>query len=53
VVGIEDVANFWDDFAEDELRQVIRDQLLGLSTDTIASIAGRDSILEFLSVAGI
>ncbi|WP_080813646.1 transposase [Halomicronema hongdechloris] len=37
----------------DELRQVIREQLLALSTGTIASITGRASILESLSVAGI
>jgi transposase len=37
----------------DDLRQLIREQLLALSTDTIASITGRASILEALSVAGI
>lgn len=37
----------------DELRQLIKEQLLALSPDTIASITGRGSILEALSVAGI
>jgi len=37
----------------DELRELIREQLLNLSTATVASIAGRGSILRALSVAGI
>ncbi|MGF1458303.1 MAG: IS630 family transposase [Leptolyngbyaceae cyanobacterium] len=37
----------------DELRQLIKEQLLALSTETIASITGRESILGALSVAGI
>ncbi|MEM1293326.1 MAG: transposase [Cyanobacteria bacterium P01_H01_bin.162] len=37
----------------DELRQLIKEQLLALSTETIASITGRGSILEALSVADI
>mgnify|MGYP001797861390 FL=1 len=37
----------------DELRRLIKEQLLALTTDTVASITGRESILEALSVAGI
>lgn len=37
----------------DELRQFIREQLLALTSGTVASITGRASILEALSVAGI
>jgi len=37
----------------DELRQLIKEQLLALSIGTIASITGRSSILEALSIAGI
>ncbi|MGD1858612.1 MAG: hypothetical protein ACFB0E_01420 [Leptolyngbyaceae cyanobacterium] len=37
----------------DELRQLLKEQLLALSTETIASITGRGSILNALSVAGI
>ena len=37
----------------DELRQLIKEQLLALTSDTVASITGRASILEALSVAGI
>ena len=37
----------------DELRELIREQLIDLTNDTIASITGRASILEALSVAGI
>jgi hypothetical protein len=37
----------------DELRQLMKEQLLALSPDTISSITGRSSILEALSVAGI
>ena len=37
----------------DELRQLIKEQLLALTADTVASIAGRASILEALSVADI
>ncbi len=37
----------------DELRELIREQLVDLTTDTIASITGRASILDALSVAGI
>jgi len=37
----------------DELRELIREQLVDLTNDTIASITGRASILEALSVAGI
>ena len=37
----------------DELRLLIQTELLALTTDTIASIAGRASIREALSVAGI
>ena len=37
----------------DELRELIREQLLALTPAIVASIAGRRSILEALSVAGI
>ena len=37
----------------DELRLLIKEQLLALTADTVASITGRGSILEALSVAGI
>jgi len=37
----------------DELRELLREQLLVLTTETIASITGRASILEALSVAGL
>ncbi|MEM1310216.1 MAG: transposase [Cyanobacteria bacterium P01_C01_bin.70] len=37
----------------DELRQPIKEQFQALSTETIAPITGRKSILEALSVAGI
>jgi hypothetical protein len=37
----------------DELRQLIKEQLLALTVDTVASITGRASILEALSVANI
>ncbi|NEO86251.1 MAG: IS630 family transposase, partial [Spirulina sp. SIO3F2] len=36
-----------------DLRLLIREQLLKLEQATIASIAGRKSILDALSVAGI
>lgn len=36
-----------------EFRQLIKEQLLALSNDAIASITGRESILDALSVAGI
>ncbi|MEM9007272.1 MAG: transposase, partial [Cyanobacteria bacterium P01_F01_bin.86] len=37
----------------DELRQLLQEKLLALTSDTVASITGRASILEALSVAGI
>jgi len=37
----------------DELRQLLKEKLLALTSDTVASITGRASILEALSVAGI
>ncbi|ASC73710.1 hypothetical protein XM38_046820 [Halomicronema hongdechloris C2206] len=37
----------------DELRHLIKEQLLALTSATVASITGRASILEALSVAGI
>lgn len=37
----------------DQLRQLLREQLLALTTDIIASITGRASILEALSVTRI
>ena len=37
----------------DELRRLIKEQLLVLSPDTIASVTGRGSILKAISVAGI
>lgn len=37
----------------DELRQLIRERLLALTPSIVASIAGRPSILDALSVAGI
>ncbi|MGD1904060.1 MAG: IS630 family transposase, partial [Geitlerinemataceae cyanobacterium] len=36
-----------------ELRELIKEQLLNLSEATVASITGRASILEALSVAGL
>ncbi len=37
----------------DELREALKEQLLLLSEETVASITGRDSILDALSVAAI
>lgn len=37
----------------DELRQLMKEQLLALTPDTVASITGRTSILDALSVANI